>query len=141
MTKEHDNKLVADFPKIFRDRHAPMAVTAMCWGFDCDDGWYFLIYNLCKCIQSRIDLNPHLKFPQPVAVQVKEKFGTLRFYADGVDEETSGMIRFAEFLSGHICEECGKEGEVLNDHGWYMCRCPEHSPLGNITEEEDIVEE
>jgi hypothetical protein len=137
MTQEHDDQLVKEFPLLFRDRHAPMSVTAMCWGFTCDDGWFFLIHNLCKCIQSRIDLNPHLNLPQPVVVQVKEKFGTLRFYADNVDEETSGMIRFAEFLSGRICEECGKEGKVLNDNGWYVCRCPEHAAyIKNAVDEE-----
>lgn len=122
MTKKLDDKLVVDFPKIFRDRHAPMTETAMCWGFP-GDGWYSLIYDLCKCIQSRIDMNPHLNFSQPVAVQVKEKFGTLRFYVDAADEETNGMIRFAEYLSGHICEECGKAGRVIRENGWYSCRC------------------
>ena len=47
------------------------------------------------------------------------------------------MIRFAEHLSGHICEECGKEGKVLNDNGWYVCRCPEHAAyIKNPVEEE-----
>ena len=38
--------------------------------------------------------------PQLVATQVKEKFGTLRFYYDGGDDEISGMVRMAEAMSG-----------------------------------------
>jgi hypothetical protein len=123
MRKELDDKLVKEFPKLFKDRHGDMRETAMVWGFDCGDGWYFLIRNLCQSIQGRIDSNPHLKLHQPTVFQVKEKFGSLRFYTDASDQETYGMIWFAEHLSSHICEECGKEGRIIKEGGWYSCRC------------------
>jgi hypothetical protein len=128
MKEELDNKLVDKYPKIFADRHASVKESAMGRGFECNDGWYDLIYDLCGCIQRHIDSNPHLNISQMVATQVKEKFGTLRFYYTGGDIEISGMVRFAEYLSGHICEECGEKGEVINDNGWYMCRCHNHLP-------------
>lgn len=123
MTKELDDKLVAKYPKIFADRHKDMHVTAMCWGFSCNDGWYHLIDDLCSCIQGYIDANQHLKIPQTVATQVKEKFGTLRFYTQGDVELISGMIWLAEHMSAHICELCGKRGRVIVSSNWYMCRC------------------
>ena len=49
----------------------------MCWGFSCGDGWYLLIDRLCSSLQWDTDTN---KYPQVVATQVKEKYGTLRFY-------------------------------------------------------------
>lgn len=55
MRPELDDKLCETYPKIFRDRHLPMTHTAMCWGFDCGDGWYNIIETLCECIQSHID--------------------------------------------------------------------------------------
>ena len=136
MTKELDEKLVAKYPKIFADRNGDMRNTAMCWGFSCGDGWYWLIDNLCDTIQSYLDHNKHLNHPQVVAMQVKEKFGTLRFYINGACELINGMIWLAEHMSAHICEECGEPGEVLNDNGWYVCRCPKHSPLENIKDKD-----
>ena len=55
MRKELDELLCAKYPKIFRDRNAPMSQTSMCWGFDCGDGWFNIIDALCDNIQSHID--------------------------------------------------------------------------------------
>jgi hypothetical protein len=55
MKKELDEALVAKYPKIFKYRHAPMTHTAMCWGFDCGDGWYNIIDVLCENIQHHVD--------------------------------------------------------------------------------------
>jgi hypothetical protein len=38
MREELDKKLVEKYPKIFAQRFDDMRTTAMCWGFDCDDG-------------------------------------------------------------------------------------------------------
>ena len=54
MKKELDEALVAKYPKIFKYRHAPMTHTAMCWGFDCGDGWYNIIDALCGNIQNHV---------------------------------------------------------------------------------------
>lgn len=43
----------------------------------------------------------------PVAVQVKEKFGGLRFYVTNATKEQENVIKFAESISHRICEECG----------------------------------
>lgn len=141
MTEEKDRALVAKYPKLFRDRYGNMMETCMCWGFECGDGWYYLIDNLCKCIQSYIDSNHHLEGNVQIYVtQVKEKYGTLRFYTTGGDDRVEGMIWFAEYLSSAICEECGNPGEIVVKGGWYMTRCPEHSPLTSI-KDEDVIEE
>lgn len=55
MKKELDEELCRKYPKLFRDRNAPMTVTCMCWGFDCGDGWYNIIDALCGNIQAHID--------------------------------------------------------------------------------------
>ena len=55
MRTELDKALCEKYPKIFADRHADMQTTAMCWGFECGDGWYNIIYTLCGAIQSHID--------------------------------------------------------------------------------------
>jgi hypothetical protein len=47
------------------------------------------------------------KIPQLVAKQVKEKFGTLRFYYAGGDEYIRCLVDCAEELSMDVCETCG----------------------------------
>jgi len=58
-----------------------------------------------------------------IVVQVKEKYGTLRFYADNIDENYLNLIVRAEEESAHICEQCGEPGEVEPLFGWYLCLC------------------
>jgi hypothetical protein len=52
MRKELDEALCAKYPLIFKDRHADMRTTAMCWGLECGDGWYNIIDILCGLLTS-----------------------------------------------------------------------------------------
>lgn len=61
----------------------------------------------------------------PVARQVKEKFGTLRFYVDGATEEQYAYIAFAEALTARTCEVCGAQGE-RREEGWVRTLCYVH---------------
>lgn len=53
----------------------------MCWGLECGNGWYELIDALCAQIDRHLQacFDEGDRFNVKV-VQVKEKFGTLRFY-------------------------------------------------------------
>jgi len=55
MNADLDKKLCEKYPKIFADRNKPMTETAMCWGFEHDDGWYNIIDTMCYMIQNHID--------------------------------------------------------------------------------------
>jgi len=66
------------------------------------------------------------KVSQVVVSQVKEKFGTLRFYYDGGDEYIRGAVDLAESMTGATCEECGAPGKV-SDKGWIRVRCAAHA--------------
>jgi hypothetical protein len=54
--------------------------------------------------------------------QVKEKFGTLRFYYTGGDDYIRGMVSLAESLTGVTCESCGNVGERRGG-GWVHTYC------------------
>lgn len=174
MKKELDDMLCQKYPKIFAERHGDMKTTAMCWGFECGDGWYNLLDHLCANIQHHLDwverqrqldikhnamvedmragkwdsfkeytkglsatvieerkqeiLKKGLRtinepLPQVVAEQVKEKFGTLRFYYRGGDDHISGMVRLAESLSGSTCEGCGIPSKIEKREGWLSNLC------------------
>ena len=60
--------------------------------------------------------------PQVTLDQVKEKFGTLRFYYTGGDDEISGMVRMAESMSGVTCEECSAPAKP-HGPGWIRTIC------------------
>ncbi len=121
MKRELDEALCAKYPKIFADRNKGMTETCMCWGFEHGDGWYWLIDQLCRNIQSYIDNND--KDSQVVATQVKEKFGGLRFYYNGGNDYVHGMVRLAESMSYHICEQCGSTKNVSQTKGWIYTLC------------------
>lgn len=106
----------------------------MCWGFDCGDGWYNILNQLMGNIQHYTDWNndnfakgytQYKQVPQVTLDQVKEKFGTLRFYYTGGDEHISGMVRMAESMSGVTCEECGNPGKTRGS-GWIYTACDAH---------------
>jgi hypothetical protein len=128
MKQELDEYLCKVYPKIFKDRHGNMKETLMCWGFECGDGWFQIINQLCNNIQHHIDWKNKDSevVPQVVAMQIKEKFGTLRFYYSGGDDYINGLCAMAESMSGVTCEVCGKPGESRNE-GWIKVLCDEHN--------------
>ena len=61
-------------------------------------------------------------------VQIKEKYGTLRWYDNGVPSSISGrfhaVIRHYEELSAHICISCGKSAKWITTD-WISPYCDE----------------
>ena len=76
------------------------------------------------------------EIPQVTLDQVKEKFGTLRFYYQGGDDVIDGMVRMAESMSGVTCEECGKPGTSTGG-GWIKTVCKEHGGIDYESEEDN----
>jgi hypothetical protein len=72
--------------------------------------------------------------------QVKEKFGTLRFYYTGGDDYIRGLVSMAESMSGVTCEECGKPGTSTGG-GWIKTVCKEHGGVDYDTPEEELNED
>ena len=128
MKPELDEFLCQKYPKIFKNRHTNIQDTCMAWGFECDDGWFNIIDVLCHEIQSHVDwkskdLSEEEKESlQVVAEQVKEKFGTLRFYYSGGDDVVEGMVSIAESLTHRMCESCGNVGH-RRGKSWIKVLC------------------
>lgn len=123
---------------------APAAVT-------CSEGWDDLIRRLHN---RMVGIDPGYR-----AVQVKEKFGGLRFYvvfSEGLDQmlrdRAYEFIREAAEESYRTCEVCGEPGE-LNDGPWYRTLCEVHERLrqeqyaalaataGDDTEDIEVLQE
>ena len=132
MRDELDKLLCEKFPKIFRDRNKSMQESCMHWGFEHGDGWFDIIESLCANIQSHVSWkrrqHPDLSDEefdeqhQPIAAQVKEKFGGLRFYMDNTDDYIQGAISMAESMSYRTCEQCGNKGHK-RPGGWIRTLC------------------
>ena len=91
----------------------------------CGDGWYSVIDELCSEI-AKI-LTPQQQ-EELYILQIKEKYGELRFYFGGVDcDLLDDMIEDATMKSLHTCEVCGKEGTLREDRYWMQTLCDEHS--------------
>lgn len=72
------------------------------------DGWRIAFgEQFCADIQHELDkLKPEAAADFRV-LQIKEKFGQLRFYTNWVTEGIDEVIRQYENLSEHTCIECG----------------------------------
>ena len=103
------------------------------WLDVCPDGW--------KSIANKADAMLKFIDPNYKIDQIKEKFGELRFYmhSDVEDEVKHDILRaitnYAENRSRHTCMECGKFGQLRDDHYWIVTLCDEC----NVKRNEDIA--
>ncbi len=121
MNKENTEKLFERFSFFKPER--PITEGLMAFGFECGDGWLDLIWTLCENIEKVIELSDPMGFE---VIQVKEKFGGLRFYVDGGNNTIFQLINKAEEDSVVTCEECGKQPAKANsEHHWIRTLCEE----------------
>ena len=103
----------------FRERYP--VLFSKCRSFTCGHGWFDLLDTLCKQITEAVEAGA----PPAYATQVKEKFGTLRFYFFGGNEEIEKLVKAAVEASAATCEECGAgEAGMSALGGFYRTRCP-----------------
>jgi Tfp pilus assembly protein PilV len=82
----------------------------------CGEGWESLYAPLIERCQA-----------EGVAIlQIKQKFGGLRFYVMGGSDELHAAIEAAEAKSFTVCEECGARGELRKGAYWQSL-CDPHA--------------
>lgn len=118
---EYDN-----FAKYMEEKF-PQMYSGKYGGFATGKGWWPLIEKLSEIIQHHINWQKKQgrDCSQVTVDQVKEKFGTLRFYYTGGDEFIDGAVSLAESMTGILCEECGGLGKTRGD-GWVRTLCDKH---------------
>lgn len=137
---EYDRMMVAKFPDIFADRNKPMSETCMCWGFDVGPGWHVIIHDACE----KLSFLGKAFGLIVVADQIKEKFGTLRFYHHVIKDPNApsthwtddalsmaydvidDVVSHAERKTENACEECGEHGDCVTICGWVSTLCDKH---------------
>lgn len=105
-------------------------------GFDARPGWTPLLHNLCAVIEDHIKQLPEELREHVQCAQVKEKFGTLRFYMTQETPYITGAIAVAELLSYETCETCGLPGKVRSG-GWVLTLCDKHHKAREKKKKED----
>jgi hypothetical protein len=129
MRKELEQKLVERWPSWFNIK-GDFRHTSMPLGFRHGDGWFSLLWRLCEDLEPLVAEYEKAAGNRFEVVQVKEKFGGLRFYAHGAD----GVIRTNDAIRQRIqkaaqesfrtCELCGKPGQLF-ESPWLGVRCDE----------------
>lgn len=99
--------------------------------FECGHGWFNLIKDLSIKIEKILEENAkRIKIPEGeeifyfemFAEQVKEKFGTLRFYMSTETDEITNLIHEAEAASSQTCEDCGAFAKMRGTT-WIETKC------------------
>lgn len=112
---EFEQRMFDTFPQFFK--YKDDITTSRMWeGFMCSEGWYPLIETLLQLAKNHGETLEVL--------QIKEKYGTLRFYTDGASEFFRGAARMAFMLSMKTCEACGAPAKH-NNHRVICNRCRE----------------
>jgi hypothetical protein len=151
MDEDKEQYLFDTYPTLYWQRTLPMSQTCMCWGISVGNGWFSLIDLLSKAILPYVDkLNKQneewfneqdeetksmLGGPEVFGVvQVKEKFGGLRYYTSQHTEEIGKLIDLFERLSYQTCEVCGNLGQARGG-GWIKTLCDEHANGSPVAED------
>jgi len=134
VSPELEKKLTEKYPELYDYKSEDGKSSDISYyGFSHGDGWFNIIDCLSATITDIMRNHPgrkHLtqaEFDETVQVrvaQVKEKFGTLRFYVDNGNREVGAAIQLAESLSARTCESCGSPGRTRSG-GWIKTLCDE----------------
>src|ERR1700737_1507563 len=94
---------------------------------DCGDGWRDLLERTFTKIEAALAEGGTFR-----ALQIKEKYGSLRFYwsgglSDEAEAKAQAAIDLAEARSACTCEQCGEEGRLYRAGGVLMTRCTAHA--------------
>lgn len=90
---------------------------------ECGSGWSKIIDPIIDYIE-KYNSTIEKEEDKIKIVQIKEKFGSLRFYAHNKTPELIKLIEEAEDKSYNICELCGSEEDIgqIAD-GWITTCC------------------
>jgi hypothetical protein len=125
MRNELQQRLVDRWPTWFSIGGDPR-YTSMHFGFQHGDGWFDLLWRLCERLEPVVVAAEKETGRGFEVLQVKEKFGGLRFYGNYQNDVISTLIEVSQFESLHICEVCGQPGQPRLGN-WIQTLCNDHA--------------
>jgi hypothetical protein len=103
MDSQKTNRLYERFPHLYRERTAPLESSKMAWGFQCDNGWYKIIYDMSQRIEK---LSTDDEYAPAITEVSRNKDGTLYVEARNLTPPIADIIATAKESSRLICERC-----------------------------------
>lgn len=90
---------------------------------DIPQGWW-KAFGLAYLDDFKEMLDKHsVDYDKVIFFQVKEKYGSLRVYHNGMPEEWDAHEHAWEYISEHTCVKCGKFPVRMRDDGWVCPWC------------------
>lgn len=118
-------ELIEAHPGLF---HPPEGHPEKASGYPwCEEGWRELLDRLCGRIESALREGETIRI-----LQVKEKFASSRCHwrgdvSPGTAAKIMEAVALAQARSACTCEQCGAEGPLYNNAGFYTTRCAAHA--------------
>jgi hypothetical protein len=129
MRRELEQKLVERWPTWFKV-NGDTRETRMVDGFAHGDGWFDIVWRLCEDLEPLVQQSERASGRPFEVLQVKQKFGGLRFYVSH-SHRTDAIrqrIGVAGLESVRTCEVCGQPGS-RREGDWSPVVCDEHAGL------------
>jgi hypothetical protein len=114
---DFEKQMHAKYHKLLDGLAQPRNRSCLSFGFECGEGWYPIIEDALEKLH-KLDEEIYVE-------QIKEKFGTMRFYISNGSDEAFKITEEAEKKSETTCEICGEKGE-LRSGGWLKTLCDKH---------------
>lgn len=104
------------------EREYPQLYKGNYISFDLQPGWQEVLHNLSRSIVTLLANQPLVAAKFRV-LQVKDKFGSLRFYYTPHDRHIQMVVDAAENASKKLCFGCGERGTQKQCNGVLVTAC------------------
>ena len=103
MDSQKTNELYEKFPHLYRERTAPLESSHMAWGFQCENGWYKIIYEMSKKIDKIATEGEHAP---AISLVSRHEDGTLYVAVSNITPPVADIVTRATEQSRLTCEFC-----------------------------------
>ena len=103
MDSHKTNELYKKFPHLYRERTAPLESSGMGWGFQCENGWYKIIYEMSKKIDKISTEGEHAP---AISLVSRHEDGTLYVAVSNITPPVADIVTSATEQSRLTCEFC-----------------------------------
>ncbi len=140
MRKELEDILFETAPTFYSEKGLDPTETCMCYGFECEDGWFEPLLDFSRMVEqiNGLAIKCHFCF---VASLVKQKFSDIRVYwhtkpCSGMYDENPDDAEIKTLHSmmedacsvlteryRHTCEKCGSTVNIVTTSCWMQHLC------------------
>lgn len=121
MIREDFEKLLFSTFPFYAGHKLTIYESCMPWGLEHGPGWYNILWEMSEKL---VKAKPPETFQ---FTQIKEKFGTGRFYWQGAGKKIQKIVDKYEHMTYYTCESCGRvqKPTTVREGGWVYNMCDE----------------